>query len=145
MRYFPGLLLLAVFGCQVKMPRISTESIESIVVTIYENEDLMGVREDFTLIIPKDESRNILALTLPDKLAETGLYPLRIGTVKIKYKDNTFVTLEAFWFGKNPCMVSLDGKHLYFAKYDSDAPDGASGLIRDCFKTWYWPEGLIRF
>ncbi len=129
MRLLTGILSLVLLGCGAKIPQISTDGIESIDVTMYKS-DFMGVEKDFNLAIPKEHWNAILDFTLPNKLTQAGPQELRIGTVKIKYKDKKLVSIDLFWVGKNPCMVSLDGKHFYYAKNIPGAPDGAVGLIR---------------
>lgn len=130
MRQLTGVLLFALFGCGAETTRVSIDRIESITVTLYKNKALMGVEDDFTLPVPKDDWDVILALILPYKRAEIGRDRLRIATVTIKYKDKKSASIDAFWFGKNPCIVSLNGKHFYYAKDVPGSPDGASGLIR---------------
>lgn len=129
MRLLTVMLLFAVFGCEAKMPQISTSGIEAIDLQIYKD-DLMGVKEDSNLTIPNDDWNVILDFILPHKWAEVGRNNLRIATATIKYKDKESVSIDVFWHGKNPCLVSLDGKHFYYAKNIPGAADGASGLIR---------------
>jgi hypothetical protein len=111
MRLLTVMLFFAIFGCDSKTPQISTSGIEAIDLEIRKN-DLMGVKEDFNLTIPKDDWNVILNFTLPHKWAEVGRDNLRIATAAIKYKDKESVSIDVFWHGKNPCLVSLDGKHF---------------------------------
>lgn len=132
MRMLFGLIFLVILGCSPATPQISTENIESIVVTLYKS-DFIGVEEDLTIVAPKDEWSEILAFTLPDKWADTGPGDLKIGSVKIQYKDKKAVSMDLFFAGKNPCMVTLDGKKFYYAKNIEVAPDGAMDFVRKVF------------
>lgn len=129
MRLLTGLLLLELFGCEAKVPQISTDGIESVVVKVYKN-DLFNINNDFKLTIPKTDWDNILSLTIPKNIATTGAKDIRIATLTIQYEKTKSLSVDIFFAGKNPCKVSLDGKHFYYAKDNPSAPVGPTELLR---------------
>jgi hypothetical protein len=130
MRLLVVLFLLTFIGCESKLPRISTDQIESIEVQIYKNSELFGIKEDFKVMIPQSDWESILDFIIPNQYADSSPSGVQVGTIMIKYRDGKIVPISVYWAGKNPCMVTLDDNHFYYAKNNPGAPDGAVGLMR---------------
>lgn len=130
MRLRTTLLILSIMGCEAKPPQIGIDQIESLNVKLYKNKDFTDEEHDFSVVVPRTHWDTILALTLPHRSTMVGSDKLRIGVVTIHKMNKTSIAMDIYFSGKNPCIVSLDGKHFFYAKNTSAGSDGGMELIR---------------
>jgi hypothetical protein len=83
--------------------------------------------------IPATDLDFAMRLLTPDKYYEGGvndwITPL-IAEVVITHEGQADTRLLVRWAGKNPAIVSVDGRNYFYGRPDEDIHDGGTQLLR---------------
>ncbi|VTS06879.1 hypothetical protein [Tuwongella immobilis] len=83
--------------------------------------------------IPKDKLDRAFLLLTPDTDIESGIHDLAIPVVAkavLAHADGTETPVLVRDHGHNPAVVTVDGRHYFFARSEPDVDAGAIELIR---------------
>jgi hypothetical protein len=82
--------------------------------------------------IPASDMEVVTRLLTPERYYEGGMndhITPPIALVEVTHSDQSKSHLYVRWSGKNPALVSLDGRNYFYATNHPDVHDGAVQLV----------------
>ena len=104
----------------------------AITITLYPREGVGGI-DGVPVDIPPEKLDLAFRLLTPEKYFEGGVHEFItriVAAAVITHADGTQTSVLVRDHGKNPAVVSVDGRNYFYARNDPDVHTGAIQLIR---------------